>query len=82
MSLHCHFGRPLGAGHAVLHDLRQPAPGVEAQQLDLDRELRDPLSNDRVVRHSALAGEVLDLFERDATPAADAARGRPLVHQW
>ena len=83
MSLHRHFGsEPSGPGHAVFHDLRQPAPGVEPQQLHLDGELCDPLANDRIVGHSALAGEVLDLLEPDAH-----ARGRrrseagALVHQ-
>src|SRR3954471_19458324 len=35
--------RALRARHAALHDLGEPPPRVEPQQLNLDGELRDPL---------------------------------------
>src|SRR5215204_3620865 len=55
--------RALGTGNAALHDLREPAPGVQAQQLHLDRELGDALADQRVVGHAALAGERLQVVE-------------------
>src|SRR4029078_2389629 len=74
--------RALRARHAVLHDLGEPAPRVEPQQLDLDRDLPDPLADDRLVRTAALAGEVLQLLERDAHAGRRGGpEARALVHQ-
>src|SRR5918999_3824772 len=54
--------RPLRARHAALHDLREAAPRVEAQQLDLDGQLGELLADDRVVVDAALGGELLQLL--------------------
>src|SRR5215210_5848843 len=74
--------RALWAGHAVLHDRREAAPGVEPQELHLDRDLSEALADDGVVGRPALAGELLEVLERHPHP-----RGRrgpetgALVHQ-
>ena len=65
-----------------LHDRREPAPGVQAQQLHLDRELAEPLADHRVGGHAALAGQLAQLLERD--PHAGGRRGAEagaLVHE-
>src|SRR5215210_127434 len=56
--------RALGARHAALHDVGEPAPGVQAQQLDLDGELCDALADQRVIGHAALVRELLEVLER------------------
>src|SRR3954453_6440753 len=58
--------RALRAGHARLHDRGEAAPGVQAQQLHLDRQLREALADDRVLVGAALVGQLLELLERHA----------------
>src|SRR4051812_17290274 len=56
--------RALGARHAPLHDLGETAPRVESQELHLDRELRDPLADHRVLVDAALLCELRHVLER------------------
>src|SRR5215204_3167696 len=63
--------RPLGTRHAALHDLGQPAPRVQPQQLHLDGELGDALPDQRVVGHATLAGQLLEVVEGDPHAGGD-----------
>src|ERR687896_2313115 len=74
--------RALWSRHPALHDLSEPAPGIQPQQLDLDRELAEPLPHHRVVRHAALLGELPELVQGDPHPhRRRCAEPGALVHE-
>src|SRR5918996_3688244 len=74
--------RALRPGHAALHDLREATPGVQPQQLDLDRQLGQLLADHRLLVRAALGRELLQLLERDPDPGGRrGAEPGALVHQ-